>query len=292
MSSKQAIHQIFSDTFRHRVEIAGIDVSADVSVFPTVSVSLDALTLNNYKPNEVVLTLKSNNINGFKYNDGVPNNFWESNSLNPAGFKEPIKIFIESLVGEHYISHLLFSGSILKMVSSIDDASVQLTCIDESVSLEETLVDDFGNLEKYDMLRRQSDESNQYVPEASLLPMQIASSEAWDDRTKINIRRLALPCEGPTLPNTGHLTPSQFLTSGGYRKNRPLLKFKTQPRSEDVLFFISQVALNKVIYNAEIDLPAVELDNPFILNRGSVAFSVEKTRTHPYLDGLGIRCHR
>ena len=44
------------------------------------------------------------------------------------------------------------------------------------------------------------------------------------------------------------------------------------------LFFISQVALNKTIYNAEIDLPAVELDNPFILNRGSVAFSVEKTR--------------
>ena len=271
----------FSDTFRHHVEIAGIDVTADVSVFPAVSVSLDAVTLNNYRPNEVALTLKSSNTNGFKYNDGVPNNFWETNSLNPAGFKEPIKIFIESLVGERYISHLVFSGTILKAVAHLENTSIQLTCIDESVSLEETLVDDFGALEKYDTLRRQSDESDsegQYVPEASLLPMEVASSEAWDDRRKINIRRLALPCEGPTLPNTGQLTPSQFLTSGGYLENRPLLKFKTQHRSEDVLFFISQVALNKVIYNAEIDLPAVELDDPFILNRGSVAFSVENTR--------------
>ena len=88
----------FSDIFRHRVEIAGIDVTADVSVFPTVSATLDAVTLNNYQPNEVVLTLKSNNLNDYKYNDGVADNFWQSNNLNPAGFKEHIKVFIESLV--------------------------------------------------------------------------------------------------------------------------------------------------------------------------------------------------
>ena len=66
----------------------------DVSVFPTVSATLDAVTLNNYQPNEVVLTLKSNNTNNYKYNEGVANNFWQSNNLKPAGFKEHIKVCV------------------------------------------------------------------------------------------------------------------------------------------------------------------------------------------------------
>ena len=271
----------FSDIFRHHVEIAGIDVTADVSVFPTVSATLDAVTLNNYQPNEVVLTLKSNNLNDYKYNDGVADNFWQSNNLNPGGFKEHIKIFIESLVNGRYVSHLLFSGTISKANELIGDAGVQLTCLDESIAMQETLVEDFGTLEKWDTLRRQSDESNLegvYVPEASLLPMQIAGAQAWNDRRKMLMSRLSLPSEGPALTNTGHLTPSQFLTSGGYLESDPVLSFMAEHLSEDVRFFISQVALNKVIYNAEINLPAIELDEPFILNRGSVAFSVERTR--------------
>ena len=271
----------FSDIFRHRVEIAGIDVTADVSVFPTVSATLDAVILNNYQPNEVVLTLKSNNTNNYKYNEGVANNFWQSNNLKPAGFKEHIKVCVESLVDGRYVSQLLFSGTIHKSNEMISDAGVQLTCVDESKSMQETLVEDFGTLEKWDTLRRQSDESNLegvYVPEGSLLPMQISGSKAFNDQIQMILRRLALPSEGPAIPNTGHLTPSQFLTSGGYLETNPLLMFKTQHRSEDVRFLINQLALNKIVYNAEIDLPAVELDDPFILNRGSVALSVEKTR--------------
>ena len=271
----------FSDIFRHRVEIAGIDVSADVSVFPTVSATLDAVTLNDYQPNEVVLTLKSNNTNNYKYNEGVANNFWQSNNLKPAGFKEHIKVCVESLVDGRYVSHLLFSGTILKAVALVNEAGVQLTCVDESISMQETLVEGFGTLEKWDTLRRQSDETDfegMYVPEDSLLPMQIAGSQAWNDHLKMIIRRLALPCEGRAIPNTGHLTPTQFLASGGYLETNPLLKFKAEHRSEDVRFLINQLALNKVVYNVEIDVPAVELDDPFILNRGSVAFSVERTR--------------
>lgn len=272
----------FSDIFRHRVEIAGIDVSADVSVFPSVSESLDAVILNEYRANEVALTLKSNSQNGFKYNEGIPNNFWETNNLNPAGFQEPIKIFVESLVNGSYVSHLLFSGTILKPTALIGEGGVQLTCLDLTTSLRNTQVQDFGTLEKYDTLRQQSDEvsfQGAYMPESSLLPMQIGTGEAWNGTTKMTIRQLALPSEGVPIPNTGYLTDSQFLTSGGLLPNNPLLVFKTQHRSEDVRFLINQLALNKRVYNAEIDLPPVELDTPFILNRGSVSFSVEKTRT-------------
>ena len=49
-------------------------------------------------------------------------------------------------------------------------------------------------------------------------------------------------------------------------------------RSEDVRFLINQLAINKEVYNTEIDIPGVEVKDPFLLNRGSVAFSVEPTR--------------
>ena len=109
----------FSDIFRHRVEIAGIDVTADVSEFPTVSKSLDDISLNEYRANQVTLTLKSGRTNNYKYNDDVPDNFWQTNGLNTSGFQVPIHIFIESLVGGEYISHLLFAGVIIKATANL-----------------------------------------------------------------------------------------------------------------------------------------------------------------------------
>ena len=50
-------------------------------------------------------------------------------------------------------------------------------------------------------------------------------------------------------------------------------------RSEDVRFLMNQLAINKEVYNTEIDIPGVEVADPFLLNRGSIAFSVEPTRT-------------
>ena len=45
-------------------------------------------------------------------------------------------------------------------------------------------------------------------------------------------------------------------------------------------FLINQLATNKEVYNTEIDIPGVTVDKPFLLNRGSVAFSVgSPTRT-------------
>ena len=272
----------FSDDFDVRIEIGGVEIHPDdVLVYPSVSVSLDAIQLNAYRANEVSLTLKSDSTNDFYYNDGIADNFWTENSLNPAGFREPIKIFVDSVVGNDTHTHLLFSGTILDNVADINETRVRLTCIDLSLELRNTPVEAFGRLQKWDALRQQSDEvsfEGVYVPEGSLLPIQLYSGEAWHDRTQLTIRDLALPSEGVALANTAYLTTATLQTSGGFLDDIPVLKFLTQHRAEDVKFLLAQLGLNQDIYNVETDLLNTTLDTPYILNRGSVPFSVENTR--------------
>ena len=236
----------FSDTFRHTVEIAGIDVTADVEAFPVVSKSLDSVALNEYRADTVSLSLKSGSTNNYKYNDDVADNFWTTHGLNPGGFQVPIRIYIESLVNGNYISHLLFAGVIDNSKANFNNTLVELRCLDISRELERTLVQAFGTLEKWDTLRQKSDENNfqgVYTPEASLLPMQIGNAEAWSHRQRLTIRQLAIPSEGPPIPNSAYITPTEFFTSGGLLDENPIVKFKTHHRSEDVRFLINQIAL-------------------------------------------------
>ena len=109
--------------------------------------------------------------------------------------------------------------------------------------------------------------------------MQVGTGMARSDRTDLAISRLELPSEGPAEQNTAYMTPMELKTAGGFLDANPLLRFKTDHRSEDVRFLINQLATNKEVYNTEIDIPGVTVDKPFLLNRGSVAFSVEPTRT-------------
>ena len=271
----------FSDTFRYRTEIAGIDVSGDVKGTPTVSESIDAVRLNVNTANRVNLTLRSDSTNGFKFNGGIADNFWDANSLNADGFQEPIKVYIESLISGSYVRSLLFSGSIHEPAASINAAEVRISAIDLSTRLRNALVSDFGTLIKWDGLKQQSDEVNYEgvnIPESSLLPIQLGTGTAWSDRTKLEISRLPLPSEGPAQSNTGYLTSQDFRTAGGFLASLPILRFKTEHRAEDVRFLFKQLGINKNIYQTQIDIPAIERETPFILNRGSVPFSVEDTR--------------
>ena len=157
-----------------------------------------------------------------------------------------------------------------------------MSCVDISSRLRKALAQDFGTLEKWDSLRKLSDEDSfegTYIPERSLLPMQVGTGMARSDRTDLAISRLELPSEGPTEENTAYMTPMELKTAGGFLDANPLLRFKSYSHSEDVRFLINQLATNKEIYNTEIDIPGVTIDKPFLLNRGSVAFSVEPTRT-------------
>ena len=265
----------------YKVEIAGIDVTSDSVEFPSVSETLDPVVINEYRVNEASITLRNE---GGKYNSDLAGNFWETHGLNAGGFQNGVKIYtIHDGRGDLApTENLLFSGIINESFEPIKDATIKLNCSDISSRLRKALAQNFGTLEKWDPLRKQSDEDSYagiYVPERSLLPMQVGTGKARSHQTDLEISRLELPSEGPIAENTGYMTPTEFRTAGGFLPENPLLRFMGEHRSEDVRFLIHQLAINKEVYNTEIDIPGVEVEDPFLLNRGSVAFSVESTRT-------------
>ena len=265
--------------FRYRVEIAGIDVTPDLVGTPSVSETLDPIIINEYRVNEASIVLRNE---GGKYNSTLAGNFWETNGLNAGGFQNAVKIYTEHFENGSWVENLLFTGLINESFEPIGEATFKLNCTDISSRLRKALAQDFGTLEKWDALRKQSDEDSfegTYIPERSLLPMQVGTGMARSDRTDLEISRLELPSEGPAAENTAYMTPTEFRTAGGFLTENPLLRFKGEHRSEDVRFLVSQLAINKEIYNTEIDIPGVTVDTPFLLNRGSVSFSVEPTRT-------------
>ena len=270
-----------SNPFRYRVEIEGIDVTGDLAVLPSVSETLDPVLINEYRVNEASITLRNSDK---KYNNDTAGNFWKANSLNPCGFQNGVKIYTEHFDDNtgNWVENLLFSGLILETFEPFREKTFKLNCVDISSRLRNALVQNFGTLEKWDSLRRQSDEENfegVYVPDRSLTPMQPETVTAWADRTELTLSRLQLQSEGPVSRNSAYASVADLRTGGGYLDSNPIARFKTQHRSEDVRFLISQLALNKGVYNIELDIPGVTVANPFLLNRGSVPFSVEKTRT-------------
>ena len=270
----------FSDIFRYKVEIAGIDVSPDLikDAPPRVTKSLDDVELTRYRAHSVTVSLRDTD---GKYSSDLAGNFWETNNLNPGGYQEDIKVYRESFISDVWVESLLFAGIIEQQAEQFSAVQVNITAKDISVELERSFISDFGTLLKWDSLRQQSDEATfegVYVPEGSLLPMQPEVAKAWSDRTELTLRRLQLPTQGPPLSNTGYLTPSDFRTSGGFLSTPPILNAKTLPRSEDVTFLFGQLALTGSVYNTDIQLPDVVLDTPTVFNRGSVPFSVEDTR--------------
>jgi len=260
----------------YRIEIAGRDVTSDSVAFPSVSETLDPVVINEYRVNEASITLR--NTDG-KYNSDLAGNFWETQGLNAGGFQNAVKIYLKYLDGSE---NLHFSGVINESFVPIKGATIKLNCSDISSRLRKALVQSFGTLEKWDALRKQSDEDSYvgvYVPDPGLGQMQVGTGIARSDRTELEISRLALPSEGLAPENTGYMTPTEFRTAGGFLDERPLLGFMGEHLSEDVRFLIHQLAINKEVYNTEIDIPGVEVEDPFLLNRGSIAFSVEQTRT-------------
>ena len=241
--------------FRYRVEIAGIDVTPDLVGTPSVSETLDPIIINEYRVNEASIVLRNE---GGKYNSDLAGNFWETNGLNAGGFQNAVKIYTEHFENGSWVENLLFTGLINESFEPIGDATFKLNCTDISSRLRKALAQDFGTLEKWDALRKQSDEDSfegTYIPERSLLPMQVGTGIARSDRTELDISRLELPSEGPAAENTGYMTPTEFRTAGGFLTANPLLRFKGEHRSEDVRFLVSQLAINKEIYNTEIDIP-------------------------------------
>ena len=99
----------FSDIFRYKVEIAGIDVSSDlIKDAPTrVTKSLDDVELTRYRAHSVTVPLQDTD---GKYSPDLAGNFWETNNLNPGGYQEEIKVYRESFISDAWVESLMFVG--------------------------------------------------------------------------------------------------------------------------------------------------------------------------------------
>ena len=271
----------FSDTKRTRVEIAGIDVSDDFLDISELSESLDAITLTDFTVDDATLALSSDNTNGYRYNDGVANNFWQTNSLNAGGYQESINIFDEYLVNDVWVSHVVFSGVILRATENFEQTQVSLICVDVSSRLRNRIVADFGTTEKWGVLTTGADSDayeTDYVPEETLLPIQPDTGQAWTDTTPITLQRSAIPSEGPRLINTGQLSASSLNTRNAFADD-PLLNFKTLPRSARLQLLANHLAITEdAAYQVNLDVDTIELNSPYILNLGNTAFDIENTR--------------
>lgn len=268
----------FSQTARHRVEIQGIDVTPDLREIASISESLDAVSLDKDRVNNTTVVLKNA---GGKYNDAIPGNFWDKNNFNPAGYQTGINIFKEYLVNGTWVSHLMFSGNISKTTQSSDGTTVSLTCVDNTDRLKNKTVEDFGRREKWGVLHPKSDPGDYQVvsvPEASLLPIQPETGKAWRDQTALTLQQTTLPSEGPPETDTAHLTTAALHTPHDTEADDLLLNFKTQHRSEDIVSLGEQLGIQGGGLQVVFDVDTPQLEKPYILNRGSAAFSVEETR--------------
>ena len=279
------------DTFRYSIEIAGIDVSGDFLGIPTISGSLDAIRIDEYRVNNAEVVLSDD---AGKYNSDVSGNFWEQNNLNENGYNESIKIYKETVVNGVRTRYLQFSGFITQTTIDIQNITISLSCVDDSSVFRNQNVGDAASSEKWDVLTQDtltrsiggityttvSDYSgriDQYHPHEDLLPMHIEDVSAWIDSTPLEIQTTFIPDVGELQPNIAQITPAVLRRQGSIFENI-LTRFQTPDTHRDIAQLIKKLVLKAGLYQVDIDVDRPTLETPYILNRGNMPLRIENTR--------------
>ena len=265
----------YSDTFRYVVEIAGIDVSKDVRPHPEVTLDLDPVAVNEYRVNDSFVDMHYRN--GL-YDSEVPGNFWNANNLNVNGYLEPIKIYIESLVGNAWIRNLLFTGLILEPHIDLDNENFRLNIVDESYRLKKTEVRGLGITKYGRLFEQQPTYEGIYTPERSLLPIAYQSASGVTGQTELEISQVQNRSEGVERDDVVYVSSQDVRSQGGNLNDVPFMKFKSDYRHVDVAFAVNRVSELAKLFNPNIAINVPELDEPFFQTRGNIQFNVADTR--------------
>ena len=271
----------FSPIFRWRLEIAGIDVTADL-LRDTVSVSHN---LDPTRVNQKIVDSCSVTLNGRSghYTALIGDNFWSQNSLNLGGYLEPIKVYVESYVEDTWKSKLLFSGLILEPNEDIVADTITFNCYDDALKLREVKFSDVG-VRKYAQSIASETKSYEgiYTLEASFLPIQPESLTAWDAAgNKLTLSRTKNP-QIATVDGTAYVSPQDIRTRGGLLENEqtPLVRYKPPYFYKNVSFLLRELAKSAGFLNPvdrTVSKPA--LSAPEFQFKGNLAFNVAETRT-------------
>ena len=280
----------FTGHFRYRVEIEGIDVSADLLEAPDVSESLDPVALNEYRVNEANLTLK--NEDG-KYNDTTIGNFWTPKIMNPGGFQNRVKIYVEREKHDGTDSTTtLFSGTIVESFEPLRGATFRLNCVDATAALRSAAIRDFGTRRKWtpmqtDYTDAHHPQGQRMLPEESLAPMLPATLKAFKEGDELNISLLPLSIAGPIPKNTGYAAQTALMVAQHDTERGPYgtsphpgisATFKNFPMNAPIKDIAEATAAQHIFHNVHWDIPPQNAPTPFWQNRGSIARHTENTR--------------
>ena len=279
---------------RYRVEIEGIDVTSDLTVIPTTEASLDYLKLNAYVRGECEIVLIASD---GKYNPLLSNNFWSDNGLNPSGYLNNIRLFIETApFGSNptWTAYLLFEGSILEFDETVADVEVTLGCVDSSYQFEQTQLSQSGlglpkiaQLDPPDTAGFDTNEGN-YTPENALVPLDVDGirSAAYAHTHRLTLKQVANSIEGISRDNTGYLEADALKTQGGYYDEPLLLDFKTALRRIPLNAALTKIATLLPNYTVISDVEPISTDW-HIATHGNVGFidGFWQDTANPY--GLG-----
>ena len=268
---------------RQRVEIEGIDVTARLKkpgvVFQN---ALDLVRLNKYTVADCNIPLR--NDDGYFRND-VPDNFWQSNNLNPGGFMNRVEVFVEFLTAGEWQSFLFFQGQVTALQTPLRKTST-LRCFSNTSRLTQFELERSGvGIEKIVELTTSDAASKTpvvegtYTPEQGLAPLTAATApEAYHHQDTITLKEVVNSALG-VKDNTGYLSASDLKTQGGVLEDPILLNFKTAYRYRsvrDAFEKLTKIESSVISFHPDFeDLPLVD---PHISVRGNIQFNTEPGR--------------
>ena len=219
--------------FDYIVEIEGVDISDRLSA-PGVRFqhSLDIVRVNRYAVSDCNIPLRNND--GYFRND-LPNNFWTANALNPSGFLNTVKVFVEFIENGTRTPVLFFEGQITNLEMPLQNTST-LRCLSNTTRLTQINLEGAGiGIEKIAQLDTDTDNNapvaeGVYAPESAMLPLSVSEDvQAYIHQTQLTQKEIANDALG-TKDDTGFLTASDFKVQGGVFDDPVLLNYKTAYR--------------------------------------------------------------
>ena len=271
-----------STPFRYKVEIEGVDIT-DRLEDPGVNFqnSLDLIRINRYTVADCNIPLR--NDDGYLRND-IDGNFWHANDLNPSGFQNNVKVFVEFLDAGSWQPVLFFEGQITAIENPLE-AVATLQCFSNTTRLTQIELQGAGigirkiaQLQSADPDRTVPVVEGTYSPETGLAPLTAGTALAYHHTDCITLKEVVNDALG-TKDNSGFLSASDLKTQGGRLDYPVLLDFKTSWRYLKVREAFEKLtkidAYLTSLYPDFEDLPEVD---PHISVRGNIQFNTETGR--------------
>ena len=271
-----------STPFRYKVEIEGIDITdylADDGV--SFQNSLDLIRVNQFTVADCNIPLK--NDDGYFRSD-IEDNFWHANDLNPNGFLNNVKVFVEFLDTGTWMPVLFFEGQITGIDTPLQEVAT-LQCFSNTTRLTQIELDGAGiGIQKIAQLESPDPDSTvpvvegTYQAESGLVPLTAGEALAYHHTDCLTLKEVVNDALG-TKDNTAFLSPSDLKTQGGRLENPVLLNFKTSWRYQKVREAFEKLtkidAYLTSLYPDFEDVPEVDAH---ISVRGNIQFNTEHGR--------------